>query len=204
MSLFHNSNESPSCFKVKVLLNELGIEYRQEDYQLDQLENSDFSEKFPNAQVPAFEDEDVSICDSAAIAQYLAEKHDKLIPRDLKSKAIIYQLIHIESSLQLPVVGGQGIFGELFKPESERNMDRVQALLPEAQRIANVLGMLLGEKEYFAGEFSIADILFYAAVTKAIQYDVYKNPPQNLVDWDIRMGMRESVIAARKLYKSYA
>jgi len=127
-----------------------------------------------------------------------------LLPRELKDKAVIYQLIHIESSLQLPIVGGQGIFGELFKPEDERDMDHVQALMPEAQRIAKVLGLLLGEKEYFAGEFSIADILFYAAATKAIQYDVYKNPPQNLVDWDIRMGKRESVIAARNCYIPYA
>ena len=82
-------------------------------------------------------------------------------------------------------------------------MKRVGELMPEAQRVAGVLGAVLGEREYFAGEYSVADSQLYAGVNKAIEYEVFKDPPQNLVDWDARVTARPAVQEARKHYVGY-
>lgn len=203
MLTYYNCDSSPNCFKTKILLNELGIDYEQRDFQMSELSGPEFSAKFPNSKVPAIEDDGQVIAESGAIALYLTERHGGPVPKDSKARALMHQAMNFESALLAPVIGGTGIFGELGRPEGERDMARVEKLMPEAQRVAHVLGTVLGDRDYFAGDFSIADIQLYAGTTKAIQYQVFKNPPQNLVDWNARMGARPTVKDAAQHYDGY-
>ena len=203
MPTYYNSERSPNCLKTKILLNELGIDYEQKDFQMSELGGPEFTDKFPNAKVPAIEYDGQVIAESGAIALYLTERHGGPVPMDPKARALMYQAMNFESALLAPVIGGMGIFGELGKPEGERDMARVEKLMPEAQRIAHVLGTVLGDRDYFAGDFSIADIQIYAGTTKAIQYQVFNTPPQNLVDWNARMGERPTVKEAAQNYVGY-
>jgi GST-like protein len=79
----------------------------------------------------------------------------------------------------------------------------METLAEEAQIVCRVLGEMLGDREYFAGEFSVADIQLYAGATKAIEHGVFRDPPQNLLAWNDRVGKRPSVIAARQEYLPY-
>ena len=203
MLTYYNSPDSPNCLKTKIVLAELEIDYDQKDFTLAQLRASDFSETFPNAKVPAIDDDGVLIAESSAIALYLAEKHGRLMPTEPSARALAFQALGFEASLQAPVIGGFGIFGELGKPEAQRDMARVGGLMPEAQRIARVLGAVLGDREYFAGEYSVADIQLWAGATKAIQYDVFKDPPANLLAWDQRMAARPAVKEVRHQFPQY-
>ena len=203
MLTFYNSERSPNCFKIKILLHEMGIDFEQEDLEFSALREPDYMGTFPTALVPAIEDDGVAISESGAIALYLSEKYGGPIPKTIEGRALMYQALNIESSLQAPVIGGMGIFGELGKPEAERDMARVGQLMPQAQRIAHVLGQLLGDRPYFAGEFSIADIQLYAGATKAIAHQIFQDPPQNLVAWNQRMQARPSVVKASAEYLAY-
>jgi GST-like protein len=201
---FHNGAFSPNALKTKILLLELGCEYRQIDHTLDDVRKPAFAARFANAKVPTIVDDGVAIAESAAIALHLANRHGALLPSDAPGRARAFQAIAFEAALLAPVIGGMGIFGELRKPEGERDQARVDKLMPEAQRVAGVLGQVLGDDEYFGGAFGIADIQLWAGVTKAIQYGLFRDPPSNLVAWERRVAERPTVRDARRSYDGYA
>ena len=204
MLTFYNARTSPNCLKTKIQLIELGAQYEQVEVELPIGEDTELFSLFPNAKMPAIRDDGgIVICESGAIALHLAHSYDEEVFKDPASRALALQAIMLEAALVAPTIGGQGIFGQLGRPEAERDMKRVGDLMPEAQRVAGVLGAVLGERDYFAGEYSAADSQLYAGVNKAIEYEVFKDPPQNLVDWDARVSARPSVQEARKHYVGY-
>lgn len=199
-----NGAFSPNCLKTAILLRELGLAVTQVDLTREQVRAPAFRERVPNAKLPVVVDDGVVIAESTAIALYLAGKHGKLMPRTAEGRARMYQALAFEAALQAPVIGGMGIFGELGRPERERDTARIERLMPEAARIAGVLGAVLGDREYFAGEPTIADIQLWPGASKAIAHGVYRDPPANLVAWERRVAAWPSVRAAREHYDGFA
>lgn len=198
MIIYYDWNASPNCLKTKTLLNELGIDYEQRNVDRATLQSAEFRAKFPTGMAPAIEDGDLRISESAAILLYLAEKHRALIPQAPHRRALMFQAISLEAALLAPTVGGQGLFGELYRPEPERNHARIAELRLKAQWVAQVLGAVLGDRPYFAEELSIADIQLYAATSKSLEAGVLGDAPKNLVAWCARMTERPAVAKARE------
>jgi GST-like protein len=203
MLLVYDFDQSPNCLKTKILLNELEIPHESRWLSRADLRSPEYRAKFPTGQSPAIEDGDLRIAESGAIALYLGQKHGRLIPESPARRALMFQAILIEASLLAPTVGGQGLFGELTKPEGERNLPRIAALRDKTVWVGAVLGELLGSKPYFAEEFSLADIQLYAATSKSLEGGVFGTAPPNLVGWCERMTARPSIRAAREQYVHY-
>jgi glutathione S-transferase len=203
MLTYYDWNASPNCLKTKILLHELGIDYEQRSVDRATLTSESYRVMFPAGQAPAIEDGALRISESGAIALHLAGKHGALIPGEAGRRALMYQALFLEAALLAPTVGGQGLFGELFKPEAERNLPRIAELRAKAQRVAQILGSTLAERPYFAEEFSIADIQLYAAISKSLEGGVFDDPPRNLVAWSSRMTARPAVARAREQYIHY-
>lgn len=203
MITLYDFDESPNCLKVKILLKELDVPYREQRMTRAELRGPAYREKFPTGLSPAIEDGDVRISESGAIALYLGHKHGRLIPEDPARRALMFQAMLVEASLLAPTVGGQGLFGELYKPEAERNAARIAELRQKAVRVGQILGELLGSRPYFAEELSLADIQLYAAVSKSLAGGAFGDAPENLVRWCERMTERPTVKAARKEYVHY-
>ena len=203
MLIYYDWNASPNCLKTKILLNELGIEYEQRNVDRPTLQGAEYRAKFPTGMAPAIEDGDLRISESGAIALYLAHKHGALVPKDPARRGRMFQAMSIEASMLSPTVGGQGLFGELMRPEGERNQPRIAELRVKSQRVAQILGGVLGDRSYFADELSIADIQLYAATAKSLEGGVLEAPPSNLVAWCARMTERRSVAAAREQYLAF-
>lgn len=194
---------SPNCLKTKIVLYEAGLPFAQRSVDAATVRGADYRAMFPTGYAPAIEDGDVRIGESAAIALYLAERHGVLTPRDPALRARMFQAISIEAAIVAPTTGGQGYFGELYKPEAERSARRLDELRQRAQWVAIVLGQVLGDRPYFAEEFSIADAQLYPAVAKSIEARVYDDPPTNLRAWHERMTARPAVARARAEYVAY-
>jgi glutathione S-transferase len=194
---------SPNCLKTKILLKELGIPYERHPVTREELRGAAFRRSFPTGQSPAIRDGDLLLAESGAIALHLAEQHGRFIPKDTRRRALMFQAMSIEASLLAPTVGGQGLFGELMKPEAERNAPRIAELRAKAVRVAQILGELLGDAPYFAEELSVADFQLYAAVAKSLEAGVFGDAPANLVKWCERMTARPAVAAARQEYVHY-
>jgi len=193
-------DESPNCLKTKILLHELGIPYRAVPHTRAQLRDPDYRAKIPTGQAPAIQDDDLVLAESGAIAIYLGTKHGRFIPQDPTRRALMFQAMLIEASLLAPTVGGQGLFGEIYKPEADQNPARITELREKAVRVGQILGQLLGDKLYFAEELSLADIQLYAATAKSLEGGVFGDAPPNLVQWCERMTARPTVQAARQDY----
>jgi glutathione S-transferase len=198
MIIYYDWNASPNCLKTKTLLNELGIEYEQRNVDRAMLQSPEYRAKFPTGQAPAIEDGELRISESGAILLYLAEKHRALIPAAPHRRALMFQALSLEQALLAPTVGGQGLFGELYRPEEERNQARIAELRLKTQWVGQVLGAVLGERSYFAEELSIADIQLYAATSKSLEAGVLGDAPKNLVAWCARMTERPSIAKARE------
>lgn len=203
MLLIYDKDSSPNCLKTKILLYELEIPFEQRSVDSATLASEEFRAKFPPGHSPAIEDGDLRLSESSAIALHLAHEHGRLVPKDRIRRAWMFQAIALEAALVAPTLGGQGLFGELYKPEAERNLPRIAELRAKAQRVAAILGDVLGEKRFFADEYSIADIQLYAATSKAIDAGVFEAPPKNLVAWCARMTERPAVAKAREEYVHY-
>jgi glutathione S-transferase len=203
MLIVYDFDRSPSCLTTKILLNELEIPHESRWLTREELRSPDYLSKFPTGQAPAIQDGDVRIAESGAIALYLGQKHRQLIPEASGRRALMFQAMLIEASLLAPTVGGQGLFGELAKPEGERNLARIGELRDKAVQVGSILGELLGKRAYFADEFSLADVQLYAATSKSLAAGVFGAAPPNLVDWCERMTARPSVRSAREQYVHY-
>jgi glutathione S-transferase len=194
---------SPSCLKTKILLKELGIGFQQHSVTRAELRGADYRAKFPTGQAPAIQDGELLLAESSAIALHLAQKHGRFIPADPARRALMYQALAVEASLVEPNVGGQGLFGELYKPAAEQNAPRIAQLREACVRVGQVLGALLGDKQYFAEELSIADFQLYSAVSKGLAAGIFGAAPESLSAWCARMTARPSVQSARQEYVHY-
>lgn len=203
MLIFNDYARSPNCLKTKILLLELGIPYERRIVDVDVLRGAAYRAKFPSGMSPSIEDDGLLLAESQAIACYLAEKHGKLVPSDPKRRALMFQAMSFESALLAPTVGGAGYFGELYKPEAERSAKRLAELRAKAQHVARTLSSVLGDKPYFAEEYSIADIQLYAATSKSQEGGLFDEPGENLVRWIDRMTSKPTVQKARQDYIHY-
>ncbi len=115
----------------------------------------------------------------------------------------MYQALNLESANLAPTLGGYGYFGQMFKPEKERNQQHMEACALEAKRLATMLSALLADGQaYFAQEYSIADIQLYPVIVKGLQHNVFESP--ELTRWAQLIAERPAVAKARKEYPGYA
>ncbi len=112
----------------------------------------------PFSQIPAIEDGDLELFESGAIVLHVAEKSDKLLPKDPADRAHAIQwmfaaLNSIEPRIQ--ELAGLDLFYASERWAQERRPGAVQAV---QQRLAQLADRLDG-RAYLVDSFSAADIL---------------------------------------------
>ena len=167
---------TPNGHKITMFLEETGLSYRIAPVNL--MKNEQFDPKFleiaPNNKMPAIVDHDpigggvpISIFESGAILQYLAEKTGKLMPQDIRARVEVNQWLFWQVA-GLGPMPGQLIF---FLRNSEKHPFGIERFTKETQRLYGVLNKRLEGREWLAGDaYSIADI---AAYTWAAPYNLF-------------------------------
>jgi GST-like protein len=113
-----------------------------------------------NSKIPTLVDEDaeggsLTIFESGAILEYLAEKHGKFLPKDAHGK---YEVMEW---LMFQMAGVGPMFGQLahfIKFAPEKIPYAIDRYTNEAKRLLAVLDVKLAKGEYLATEYSIADM----------------------------------------------
>jgi GSH-dependent disulfide-bond oxidoreductase len=167
---------TPNGHKITMVLEETGLPYRLVPVNL--VKNEQFEPEFlkiaPNNKMPAIVDNDplgggepISIFESGAILQYLAEKTGKLLPRDVRARFDVNQWLSWQVA-NLGPMPGQLIFFLCNNNKHQFGIDRYKA---ETERLYGVLNRRLEGREWLAGgAYSIADI---AAYTWAAPYNLF-------------------------------
>jgi GST-like protein len=159
---------TPNGHKITMFLEETGLPYRivPVNLQKDEQFKEEFLRIAPNNKVPAIVDHDpaggggaVSLFESGAILQYLAEKSGRLMPRDLGPRMEVLQWLFWQVA-GLGPMAGQLIF---FKRSSEKHPFGIERYTKETARLYKVLDARLEGRDFVAGDaYSIADIAAYS------------------------------------------
>jgi len=151
----------------------------------------------PFGVVPALDDDGFVLFESRAIIAYLAAKlpGKALTPGDIKSQALVNQWMSVEYSYFTPSAM-KIIYEGLFAPMAGREPD--QAKIDDGRKgletPLTVLDKRLGEVEYVAGDFSIADICFmpYVEYLFASKAGDLITDRKNVAAWWNRVSERPS------------
>jgi len=151
---------TPNGYKVSIALEELGLPYNL--HAIDLLSGAQKQPAFlamnPNGRIPVLVDRDAgdfAVFESGAILLYLAEQTGKLIPSDVKGRSLVVQWLMFQMSAVGPMMGQANVFFRYFPEKLEPAIKRYQN---ESRRLFEVLDRRLGEVEWLAGDYSIADI----------------------------------------------
>jgi glutathione S-transferase len=187
---------SSNSDRVKIALHEKGLPYERSTLVLankDQ-KRAEFLKLNPYGKVPVIDDAGQILFESCIINEYLEEKYPEppLMPADpyLRGRGRVL----IDYALNYMHEPYWSLRGEMLKPEPQRD----RAVLSQTRaRLADLMQYLesaLGEKPYFLGNFSLADI---AIVPRALRMEAYgalsapSSPRLNA--WLERMKARPSV-----------
>lgn len=119
--------------------------------------------RHPFGKVPALQDGDLMLYETAAIAEYLEGKHPQpaLVPADVTARARMRQWQSVVDSYVYPNFIGKLVWQRLVNPMLEQPVDEqvVEQCLPDVHKIGRLIDAALDRSEYLAGpELSLADL----------------------------------------------
>ncbi|MBJ7538710.1 glutathione-dependent disulfide-bond oxidoreductase [Marinomonas transparens] len=166
-----HSLATPNGQKVTIMLEELlamgKTEAEYDAYLINIGEGDQFSSGFveinPNSKIPALMDHSTTpptrLFESGSILQYLAEKFDALIPKDVAAKAECRNWLFWQMG-SAPYLGGG--FGHFYAYAPTKMQYPIDRFTMETKRQLDVLDKQLASNTYMAGEeYSIADIAIW-------------------------------------------
>jgi len=185
---------TPNGRKISIMLEELALPYKAIAVNIGNREQfePDFLKISPNNKIPAIvdHDEDISLMESGAILIYLAEKTGQLMPQSGGGKWEVLEWLMMQMGSVGPMLGQTHHF--VFYNEGKAPYAE-ERYLKENARIYGVLDKRLGEKEYLAGEYSIADIATWPWISRypRQRMDLHEYP--NLLRWYLEIAGRPAV-----------
>lgn len=186
---------TPNGRKVSIALEELGLAYQVQLVRLRKLEQKEpaFLAINPNGRIPALVDHDdggFAVFESGAILVYLAEKTGQLLPADRRGRSRVLQWLMFQMSGVGPMQGQANVFFRYFPEKIPAVIDRYQN---ETRRLYGVMDGQLAQRDYLAGDYSIADIAVYPWVAQHDWSGVDLSPFANLSRWFERLSARPAV-----------
>lgn len=162
---------TPNGQKVTILFEELlaaghaGAEY--DAWKIDIMKQDQFTSGFvkvnPNSKIPALMDQSgntpLRVFESGAILLHLAEKFRAFVPTEQPARAEVLSWLMWQMGTA-PLLGGG--FGHFYAYAPERYRYPIDRYTMEVKRQLDVLDQHLADRDFVAGDFSIADIAIFA------------------------------------------
>ena len=195
---------TPNGWKASIVLEELALPYEVKALKLHELEQKQewFLRINPNGRIPAIVDRDAGdfpVFESGAILVYLAEKTGSpLLPADAKGRSRVLQWLMFQMGGVGPMQGQANVF---FRYAPEKIPFAIERYQNETRRLYEVLDRRLGEAEYLAGDYSIADIATWPWVSIHEWAGVSVEGLANVQRWLAAVGGRPAVQRGRDVPK---
>jgi len=184
---------TPNGRKVSIMLEEVELPYRA--IPVDINANEQFKPEFlrisPNNKIPAIVDHDtgISLMESGAILLYLGDKTGRLTAGG-KNGWRVQEWLMLQMGSVGPMLGQAHHFLKFNTGKSEYAEKRYG---DEAKRIYAVLNKRLGEAEYLAGEYSIADIATWPWIARYEWQGIDWTSYPDLKRWYLAIAKRPAV-----------
>jgi GST-like protein len=189
--------------RAALMLEECGVAYQVKpiDISKGETKTPDFLKMNPLGAIPVIVDNDgpggkkLTLSQSGAIALYLAEKTGKLLPKDPAKKALALQwFMHVVTDEQ--PTSSAIFYASNLKEKSETTVSAFETRLLNFFKIVD---KRLGESEYLAGEFSLADLALYPVVAARQALIDKAGGLDNLKAWAAKVGARPGVARGMKV-----
>ena len=193
---------TPNGRKISIMLEETGLPYKVIPVNLTKNEQlaPEFTAINPNQKIPAIVDRDgpgggLKIFESGAILFHLAEKTRRFLPTEQPGRSEVMQWLMYQMSHVGPIIGQAGHFSN---QAPEKIPYAIKRFIDESVRIIGVLNGALANRDYLAGEYSIADMATYPWVLAAWGPFSARMPEKtaelgNVKRWLDTMGARPAV-----------
>lgn len=185
---------TPNGRKVSIMLEEIGAPYTAHavDISADEQFKPEFLAIGPNNKIPAIVDNDTqtSMMESGAILLYLAEKSGQLMPTQEKARWEAIEWLMWQMGGVGPMLGQVHHFVKFNKGKSEYAEKRY---LEEAERLYGVLDDRLSEREFLAGDYSIADIATWPWISRFEWQTIDLDEYPNVKRWYLAIAERPAV-----------
>jgi glutathione S-transferase len=155
------TSPTPNGWKASIMLEEIGLPYevRPIRLQLGEQKEDWYQKLNPNARIPTIVDRDegdFAVFESGAILIYLAEKtQSPLLPADRRRRSEVIQWLMFQMGGIGPMQGQANVFFRYAPEKIDYAIERYQS---ETKRLYTILDRRLADREYLAGDYSIADI----------------------------------------------
>jgi GSH-dependent disulfide-bond oxidoreductase len=205
---------TPNGHKITIFLEETDLPYTLHPINISKGEQfaPDFLKIAPNNRIPAIVDDDaasggaISVFESGAILQYLAEKTGQFLPADLPGRVDVLQWLNWQMGGLGPMLGQNHHFSS-YAPE--KIPYAIERYVKETARLYGVLDRQLGKplagggaRDYIAGEYSIADMACYPWIVPYKMQGQDLNDFPNLKQWFEAMQARPAVQRAYEIAKT--
>ncbi len=159
---------TPNGHKITIFLEEAGLDYTI--HPVDISAGDQFKPAFlaisPNNRMPAIVDRDpadggapISVFESGAILQYLAEKTGRFLPADLRGRVTVNEWLFWQVGGLGPMAGQNHHFVQYAPEQIPYAIDRY---VKETGRLYGVLNKRLAGRAFIAGDdYTIADMAAY-------------------------------------------
>jgi GST-like protein len=193
---------TPNGHKVTIFLEETGLPYVLKPVDIGKGEQ--FAPEFlaisPNNRIPAIVDTapadgggPLSVFESGAILQYLAEKTGRFLPADLRGRVEVMQWLFWQMGGLGPMAGQNHHFSQYAPEKIAYAIDRY---VKETERLYGVLDDRLEDRPFIAGDYSIADMACYPWIVPHEKQGQILAEFPNLARWFASMRERPAVVRA--------
>ena len=192
---------TPNGWKISIMLEEAGIEYNVIPINLgagDQFK-PEFLKISPNNRMPVIVDhdgpqgEEISVFESGAILMYLGEKSGKFFPQSDKERIRVLEWLFWQIGGLGPMAGQVSHFVNYAPNFPGDHSYSEKRYKNEYDRLLGVMDMVLEERDYLAGDYSIADMASFPWITAYKRYEVNLDTFKNVRRWFDEIKSRPAV-----------
>ena len=186
---------SGNCYKIRLLLNQLGIEYERVNINILSKESRtpEFLKINPNGKTPVLYHEGKYLAESNAILWYLAS-NSSFVPNGNYEQALVLQWMFFEQFSHEPNIAASRYWVSILNAEEEyKEQLKVKKKLGYAA--LDVMEKHLKNNTYFvANQYSIADIALYAYTHVAEEGNYDLSGYNQIKEWFQRIENQKSYI----------
>jgi len=195
--------ESQNGYKVRLALSQLKIDYEWISVDLVNKEQKQdwFLKLNPNGKVPTLVDDDFSIWESNAILLYLGRKYapqvkNNLIPQDIKKLGTMLEWMMFEATTLSRHLSGAR-FLTRFMPPEKLDKKELEKYRKDSKRTLKTVDAHLSKNNFFAIDYSIADISCYGQICVANEGGINLSEFPNVEKWMKRVESQPNYVAMR-------
>jgi glutathione S-transferase len=163
--------------RIRWALEEIGWPYRAELYEGMVPRPDDYRQWQPFGQVPAFDDGKVRLFESGAILLHLGEQDERLLSLELQARGDAISWLFAALNSVEPYIM-QLMWTEVFKSGEAWTQEARPGMLDMVRRRLAQLEETLGNDEWFAGGFSVADIAMVTVLRELGYTDLLDDYPK--------------------------